>query len=1027
MWRYRYRNRPASSHTRWPVLRPLGVLTLVAAAASLSSCGGGSPSGEICTTDASTAATSAARSVSIQAVSAQAATTVRWSDPASGLPRTKAALNGVTEVVIPKGVSVILDMSPPDLPALNIQGTLTFEDTQDVSLRAASILLSGKLQIGAAATPFSHQATITLTGLRTNTDTTVVNDGLSRGLNVRGGTLLLYGQFNGPAWVQLDKHLPAASTDATLNQSVNWRSGDLLAVAPTDFYGQVETERVRLAADANGKQISLANGLRFARWGRLQYVTDTGMKLSPQAGYTPPATPASTVLDERAEVGNLSRRIVIQGANDTEWTDHGFGAHVMVMGLDSKVVVDGVEMRRVGQAGKLGRYPMHWHLLSYDLATGAELGDATGHIIRNSAIWDSAQRCIVLHATNGVTVQNNICHDIKGHAIFLEDAVERRNVIQDNLVLKVRSPDADKLLKIHEGSTLFQAGPSGVWMTNPDNTLSGNHAGDAYGNGFWLSFPLHSLGLSRAVPLVPKVIRLGSVQDNTAHSTGGPGQLMEWVPVDDAVEHPETTLGTIVAQKYAPMNDDLPCYDGSGNFWDYCTRRTQVTVKRSTLYKNGILGNHGAYRNRVSLPSYQEWVTADNAGTHFAGAADDGLIQRALIVGKSLNVGRGYPSSAAPPVGLATYHSSVDMAWNTFVNFPFVKNTSSGAFMTDDYYIRPLEKGTVRNEGNRLINSHAGYRSLPPMLQKVHNRAENWALSGALWDPYGYWGPARNFLVFNVPFLTTGKTCVNSDGNTAGDGLNGVSCEGPYYGVSSFQTDVEPGRYTFSAALHVQRQTPSGDALDTWNIEDGYTSWTDAKGVSHACDFHTPPPKGKYCSWKLGWMRHFTAVPSGRYLVEFPTHARPPRYLAFNIENAYRESDDMLIAVPFDGRYTAAGYHIAGAQYNREYPLLNPSGNPESSAAKPTATRYLVAASSLAQVRADTTGKLMWQDKANNLVWLRYTGTAYSAQAQAALAGRSEDGLYYVASVVLHPQGACTGLTIFQFDACMASIQAMQP
>ena len=99
------------------------------------------------------------------------------------------------------------------------------------------------------------------------------------------------------------------------------------------------------------------------------------------------------------------------------------------------------------------------------------MGDAIGHVLRNSSIWNSANRCVVIHGTNGVQVLNNICQDIKGHAFFLEDAVERRNVFDGNLALMTRSPAPAKLLQVHEGPTLSQAGPSGFWVTNPRQHL----------------------------------------------------------------------------------------------------------------------------------------------------------------------------------------------------------------------------------------------------------------------------------------------------------------------------------------------------------------------------------------------------------------------------------------------------------------------------------------------------------------------------------------------------------------------------
>src|SRR5690606_29007194 len=103
---------------------------------------------------------------------------------------------------------------------------------------------------------------------------------------------------------------------------------------------------------------------------------------------------------------------------------------IMIMETGASAHVDGVEIRRGGQRGRLGRYPFHWHRLSYD--NTQFLGDATGQYLRNSTINESRNRGIVIHATNGVTVENNIIYNVLGHALFTEDAVERDNVITGN-------------------------------------------------------------------------------------------------------------------------------------------------------------------------------------------------------------------------------------------------------------------------------------------------------------------------------------------------------------------------------------------------------------------------------------------------------------------------------------------------------------------------------------------------------------------------------------------------------------------
>jgi G8 domain len=858
---------------------------------------------------------------------------LRWSDAATWGGEVPAA---GADVVVPAGATVLLDTDTAALGNLAIEGTLRFA-AADIQLKAAAIQVSGALRIGSADRPHTHRATLTLTGAPQARG----NDGIARGLTVQGGTLALHGVAPKPVWTRLGDHAAAGSSQLALATSADWRAGDTIAVGPTDFYGVHATERLTLAGDANAARLSVRSPLAAARWGRLQHVTSSGMSLTPEPGYTPPVTPAPTVLDERAPVANLTRNIVIQGADDSAWRERGFGAHVMVMGLSSKVIVDGVEMRRMGQAGVQARYPMHWHLLSY--ADGKPIGDANGHAIRNSAIWQSSNRCIVLHATNGVQVKNNICHDIAGHAYFMEDAVERRNVLEGNLALMVRAPAQGRVTKAHEAADVFQAGPSGFWLTNPDNTVRGNLAGDAQGNGFWLSFPRKPGGEAANVALLPDRLPFGVFDDNIAHSNGQPGINLDWATTDDA--------GRVVTNAY------VPTADGKENAY---SNQVRMAMRRNTVFKNGM---HGLW-NRVSQPDYSEWVSADNAGVHFAGAGDDGRITRSLVVGRSLNH-TTYPPNAEQPSAFATYHSTFSMSDNTVVNFAFVEGRSSGVFRTDDYYINGVDKGSARNGNNRLVASHPGYRTLPPRLdgQPLANR--HWTYAGALWDPHGYWGPKGQFWVYDQPFLTAGANCQP----VAPVGKNGLSCAGEYYGVGAFQTDFDNSRYAFMAPIEVTRQDADGRPIGSWSVADGATS--------------TMLPN----------MRHFAARPGGRYVLRFPGKPNP-KWFAMTVGNAYRSTDSLLMAVAFDGNTSAVGHTVSGYQYGREAP-------PE-----PSTTRAMGAAASLADVIASP-GTKLWQDRANHLVWFKVQGGLPYPNADK-LPPNSDEAVYRPLSVVLKARDAAS-------------------
>jgi hypothetical protein len=696
-------------------------------------------------------------------------------------------------------------------------------------------------------------------------------------------------------------------------------------IAPTDFFGVAQTERLTVEA-VDGTRVQVSTPLQQARWGRLQYVSSSGMTLTPTNDVTP------LVLDERAEVGNLSRRIVIQGADDDRWRNDRFGAQIMVMN-NASLRLDGVELRRVGQGGRLGRYPIHFHLLSYD-ADGNWTGDATNNVISNSSIWNSANRCIVIHGTNGTTIRNNICYDIAGHAIFLEDAVERRNVIEGNLVLHVRQPPQPL---IASDRSSFRRGPSGFWLTNPDNTVRGNVAADTEGNGFWLAFPDQPLGVNKRVPIRPVHLPLGIFSHNVAHSNSKPGINIDFAPFDDE--------GNTKEIKYIPTVDGEPFrYEN----------RVRFTLSDITTYKN----NDNGLWNRVSWPDYVRFVSADNVGMFFAGAGDNGKIVDSLIIGESLNNQSPRPTTDQPNTAVASYHSTFDIDNNVIVNFALHnrQDRASGAFATNDYYTRPVDRGLIRNPNNRLINTHPGRRVISP---NINTPTGNAALAGALWDPHGYWGPAGNYWVYDIPFLTVGQECVA----ITPAGTNGKSCRGPYYGVGGFRID-NGDPYKPRMPLTVTRLDASNQPIAQWIVAEGSGNGTNTFGI-------------------MPWMRHFAAVPGGRYRVEFrdgtTTTPLPLQELKITLSNMHTTDDRLILALPFGGSGTVEAY-------------LTTRENYQDSAPGAAERRDLTPVMSFAALVA--TDNSFWHDTASQQVWVNVQGGVPPSWNSALLDPLSDTALY---------------------------------
>lgn len=823
-----------------------------------------------------------------------------WSDPTTW----GGVLPGAnSHVVVPAGQCVSMDLSPPRLASVTVNGTLTFADTADRHLQAGWVLVQGgTLQVGAAAQPFQNVAQITLDA--PNDGSNVMPGMGTRGLLVNNGKLLLYGRSPNRAWTRLNATAPAGATALTLAQPVDWNANDEVVIAPTDFYGVGQTDRKLVASRSpDGLTLNLTAGVSTPRWGTLQYpnpAAPTGLSLAP-AAYVPPQAPAPAAIDQRAEIGNLTRSIIIQGAAGPDWDNARFGAQTMVMGLTSQVVVDGVQFRRVGQSGLQGRYPMHWHMLSY--VAGQPVGDATGHVLRNSVITQSANRCVTIHGTNGVTLQNNICYDIRGHAIFLEDAVERRNLIEGNLVLRVDQPPAAAAFLTHDRFNVAsgRAGPSGMWLTHPDNIVRQNAVADINGNGYWLAFPSASIGHPNSLGLQvpPRHALFGTFEDNVAHSVNLAGVHFDEPPVTTAPH------GNVEGLTYQPTANGQPASDSNPV--------VPFALTRITTYKN----REGIW-NRVNGASYEEWVSADNTSKFFIGSTALSHIRRSLVVGTSLNNANTWQTlltspnlahvafrgarTVEPPSAFASYHGGVAMQHNTVINFPFVssadltalngpQNTAfgsapSGAFANDDYYLRPIERSLAQNVQNALIHSSHGRRSTPLL--------PTFAFAGAIVDYQSLMGPQGWNWVYDTPFFTApGDPALPACQAVEPAGSNGVTCPGNYFGAEFFVLDRNNEPSYPLMALSVSRRDPG-------NVDVPIDART-VNAVNPALAASTILPN----------MRHFAMRQNGVFVLTFPGYRDPvttvPNFrgpltdVRMTIGNMHATTDSVVLAVEFYG------------------------------------------------------------------------------------------------------------------------------
>jgi cell migration-inducing and hyaluronan-binding protein len=616
------------------------------------------------------------------------------------------------KVEIASGQEVILDVSTPALSGLTINGKLRFADESDLALSTEWIMVFGELEIGTEARPFTHKATITLTDNVKDEQLMGMGD---RGIMLSGGTLNLHGNRTN-TWTRLASTAEAGSTTIEVLNAAQWQVGDEIVLASTDY--DPRQAEVRTIAAISGNAITLDAPLEYMHFGKITFD-----------------------VDERGEVGLLTRNIKVQASEDA--AESYFGGHIMAM-VTSKMYVEGVELNRMGQNLELARYPIHWHLV----------GDGgKGQYIRNAAIHDTYNRCVTVHGSNDLRVENNVTYNTVGHCFFMEDGIETGNEYISNLAIQTKchmSLPCDPTNLAPFGSTsdglnfkttgqdsreiLIPSDntASSFWITNPDNTYRDNVAAGSDSTGFWFAFPVHPTGAfegsDESQATWPRRTQFREFKGNVAHSNFD-AFMGDRAPRAD---------GHFAVGGYISLVDPA----------DPNSAQVESVVEDFTAYKNR---NSGIWA-RGELHLYKGLKFADNGigFTHASGAfgqsAYTSRVVDSLFVGESENIGnprepselaygRSLPQPSIPDFPIRAYefydfHHELDN--NTFVNYEDNDTRKTGAIS----YLLFTSFGMSSNnsvERSTFVNAKPVY--FPP----IDNRWSN--------DDYG--NTIYNTSVFN--------------------------------------------------------------------------------------------------------------------------------------------------------------------------------------------------------------------------------------------------------------------------------------
>lgn len=82
-----------------------------------------------------------------------------------------------------------------------------------------------------------------------------------------GGTLEFYGKLWGPSWTQLGATTEAGATTLTLSEPVEWRAGDKIVIATTDYW--IDQTEERTIASVSGNTVTLTQPLTYRHYGEI--------------------------------------------------------------------------------------------------------------------------------------------------------------------------------------------------------------------------------------------------------------------------------------------------------------------------------------------------------------------------------------------------------------------------------------------------------------------------------------------------------------------------------------------------------------------------------------------------------------------------------------------------------------------------------------------------------------------------------------------------------------------------------------
>jgi len=376
-------------------------------------------------------------------------------------------------VLIDSSHVVLYDVDSNDaIRLIHIRGKLEFSRTVNTNLVVGMIIISSKnsVDVNANCSGMQNSGPLWFTAPRPTLEVGSMDNPIPGNITARiqlkyfsdmdqdcapaiicyGGRMDFHGAPMNKTWLKLGATADQGSNTLTLAEPANWKPGDHIIITGAAMFdsGRPGSYRTNLnphteenyIANVDGNTVTLTNSLQRTHRGNGDY---------------------------RCEVANLSRNVIVESLEPNGVRGHTMYHHGSVGSISY------AEFRHLGKAGRLARYPIHYHVLR---------STNRGSSVIGASIWDSDNRFVTIHGTDYLVVKDCVGYRSLGNGFFMEDASEVFNLLKNNL--SVLAYDTNSLP--NQALPYDENDGAGFWFANGRNAFIGNVAAecDRYGYQF---------------------------------------------------------------------------------------------------------------------------------------------------------------------------------------------------------------------------------------------------------------------------------------------------------------------------------------------------------------------------------------------------------------------------------------------------------------------------------------------------------------------------------------------------------------